>query len=155
MKLSDFTNALKEKKELNFVLPNGSFVPKHFHITEIGLTSKQFIDCGGVVRNENRIVFQLWFADDFNHRLTSDKLVKIINVAKSKFLFSDEWVEFEYQEETIGRYMLDYDGINFLLVPTLTDCLAKDGCGIPEAKIKLNLSNLGEESVCAPGGSCC
>ncbi|MEI7863404.1 MAG: DUF6428 family protein, partial [Planctomycetota bacterium] len=33
------------------MLPDKSFVPAHFHITEVGRVQKDFIDCGGTVRS--------------------------------------------------------------------------------------------------------
>ena len=59
MKLSDFKIHISKVDKVNFQLENGSFLPSHFHITEIGLSNKKFIDCGGVVRNENLISFTL------------------------------------------------------------------------------------------------
>ena len=46
MKLSQFKQHLDTVSALNFVQPNGNFVPNHFHITEAGLTTKHFIDAG-------------------------------------------------------------------------------------------------------------
>jgi hypothetical protein len=38
----------------------------------------------------------------------------------------------------------------------MTDCLAKDKCGIPPSKPKVRLSTLGaEEAACTPGSGCC
>jgi len=34
------------------MLENGTMVPEHFHVTEVGVVTKHFIDCGGTVRNE-------------------------------------------------------------------------------------------------------
>jgi hypothetical protein len=34
---------------------------------------KNFIDCGGKVRNETVVNFQLWNANDFEHRLKPKK----------------------------------------------------------------------------------
>jgi len=63
-------------------------------------------------------------------------------------------IEVEYQGETIGKYGLDYDGYNFLLTTKMTDCLAKENCGIPTEKPKVRLSQL-QNSGCAPGSGCC
>jgi len=52
MKLSDFKKQLSTITDINFVLQNGTVVPKHFHVTEVGQVTKRFIDCGGTVRNE-------------------------------------------------------------------------------------------------------
>ena len=69
MKLSQVKNILKTVEAVNFNLPNGTTVPEHFHVTEVGLITKKFIDCGGTVRNESVVNFQLWDANDFEHRL--------------------------------------------------------------------------------------
>lgn len=157
MKLSTFQEHLKNSNQLNFIQPNGAFIPRHFHITEAGLTTKHFIDCGGTIRNEKTISFQIWEANDFDHRLAPEKLQKIINIASPLFGDEDLEVEVEYQAETIGRYGLDFDGEHFLLLPKQTDCLAKDHCGIPPEKLKVKLSELNnsEKSCCTPGGGCC
>jgi len=36
MRLSNFIEVLNKLEELRFQLPNGEFVPAHFHITEVG-----------------------------------------------------------------------------------------------------------------------
>jgi hypothetical protein len=46
MTLSEIKENLKQLEELQFLLPNGDSVPPHFHVTEIGKITKQFIDCG-------------------------------------------------------------------------------------------------------------
>ena len=156
MKLSQFRNHLNTVSQLNFVQPNGTFVPKHFHITEAGLTTKHFIDCGGTVRTDKTINFQVWVAQDTTHRLEPNKLQKIISLSEKLFGNEDLEIEVEYQTETIGRYGLDIDGENFLLTAKETDCLAKDNCGVPDAKQKLELAQLQtEKSCCAPGRGCC
>ena len=71
MKLSEVKTQLKNLEVLNFQLENGTPVPEHFHVTEVGVISKHFIDCGGVVRNEKVANFQLWDANDFDHRLSN------------------------------------------------------------------------------------
>ena len=154
MKLSEFKAHLAQLSEIIFILPSGSFVPKHFHVTEVGSVDKTFIDCGGTLRKEQKINFQLWEAADFDHRLAPKKLREIIELAEKQLGLTDTEIEVEYQKETIGKYELDFDGSSFLLVNTLTDCLAKEKCGIPEEKEKLKLINLGANQ-CAPGSGCC
>lgn len=154
MKLSEFKAHLAQLSEIIFILPSGSFVPKHFHVTEVGSVDKTFIDCGGTLRKEQKINFQLWEAADFDHRLAPKKLREIIELAEKQLRLNDTEIEVEYQTETIGKYELDFDGSSFLLVNTLTDCLAKEKCGIPEEKEKLKLINLGANQ-CAPGSGCC
>jgi hypothetical protein len=157
MKLSEVKDALNKLDSMVFQLPNHSFVPAHFHITEVGLITKNFIDCGGVVRQEKTINFQLWEANDFEHRLAPSKLLGIIEKSEEIFNFSDLDIEVEYQTETIGKFGLDFDGISFQLTNKQTACLAEDACGIPPSKQKIKLVELGSNSApsCSPGGKCC
>ncbi len=154
MKLSEFKNQLSGLKEIAFQLPNGQLVPEHFHVTEVGKITKHFIDCGGTLRDEEKISFQLWEENDYNHRLHPDKLINIIDLAKDKLSLPDAEIEVEYQGESINKFELDFDGKNFLLVNTQTTCLAKEKCGIPEAKPKVKLSEL-QNSCCTPESGCC
>lgn len=155
MKLSEVKTQLKNLEVLNFQLENGTPVPEHFHVTEVGVISKHFIDCGGVVRNEKVANFQLWDANDFDHRLKPQKLQNIIALSEQKLGMEDLEVEVEYQAETIGKYDLGFNGKNFILQTKETNCLASDKCGIPQEKLKVSLKNLTTENSCTPGSGCC
>ena len=155
MKLSDVKTQLKNLEVLNFQLENGTPVPEHFHVTEVGMISKHFIDCGGVVRNEKVANFQLWDANDFDHRLKPQKLLNIIALSEQKLGMEDLEVEGEYQADAIGKYDLGFNGKNFVLQSKETNCLASDKCGIPQEKLKVSLKNLTTESCCTPGSGCC
>ena len=157
MKLSEIKAILAAAEVVNFKLPTGEFVPEHFHVTEIGLVTKHFIDCGGVERFEKVINFQLWNANDTEHRLKPEKLLNIISLSEKKLGITDLEIEVEYQAETIGKYDLDFNGKDFVLVPKQTACLATDACGIPPAKQKVHLVELQTtpQSCCTPGGGCC
>jgi hypothetical protein len=155
MKLSEIKRHLASLKTIAFQLPNGELVPNHFHVTEVGKITKNFIDCGGTVRNEEVVNFQLWKADDYDHRLHPEKLVHIIELSEKTLNIPDLDIEVEYQGATIGKYGLDFDGTNFLLTTKQTDCLAKDNCGIPEEKPKVKLSNIQEQNSCNPNSGCC
>ncbi len=157
MKLSDVKQHLQKIEEFRIQLPNGSWLPAHFHISEVGISSKHFVDCGGVVRTEQRANFQLYQADDFDHRLLPQKFHKIIEVSEKALNMGNLEVEVEYQGNTIEKYGLEAGEKGFLLTPTFTDCLAKGSCGISEPKEKVSLSSLGEGSsnACAPGSGCC
>lgn len=154
MKLSAFKTILKDKETISFELPNGELVAPHFHVTEVGQIEKKFIDCGGTIRFETVVNFQLWEANDYDHRLHPEKLINIIELSEKQLNLKDEEIEVEYQGTTIGKYYLDYNGKNFTLISTVTDCLAKDNCGIPEEKLKVNLADVGSNS-CTPGSGCC
>lgn len=84
MKLSDIKEILQTLDNVAFQLENGTFVPEHFHVTEVGQITKNFIDCGGVIRTEKVVNFQLWNADDYEHRLKPTKLLNIIKLSEEK-----------------------------------------------------------------------
>ncbi len=155
MKLSAIKTQLEGLPQVNFVLPNGSQVPAHFHVTEVGQVSKKYIDCGGTLREESKVTFQLWEDGDVDHRLAASKLLNIIDLAERLLSIPDLEVEVEYQGDTIGRYGLDFNGTDFLLTATQTDCLAKDKCGIPMEKPKIRLSSIAQGPVCTPNSGCC
>ena len=154
MKLSEIKKQLNSLESVIFQLPNGTFVPEHFHVTEVGLVTKNFIDCGGTVRNETVVNFQLWNANDFEHRLKPKKLLDIISLSEKVLGKEDLEIEVEYQDTTIGKYDLEFNGQNFKLVNKQTACLAQDQCGIPSEKEKIKLSD-SNEPCCAPNGNCC
>ncbi|GAB5563796.1 MAG: DUF6428 family protein [Winogradskyella sp.] len=155
MKLSEIKNKLKALDTIAFQLPNGDLVPSHFHVTEVGKVTKNFIDCGGTIRHEEVVNFQLWEANDYDHRLHPEKLLNIIELSENALSIGDLDIEVEYQGDTIGKYNLDFDGTNFLLVSTKTDCLAKDNCGIPKEKPRIKLSDVQKVNSCIPGTGCC
>lgn len=157
MKLSQVKALLPTLENVTFKLENGSFVPEHFHVTEVGMITKNFIDCGGVIRTEKTVNFQLWNADDFEHRLKPAKLLNIIKLSEEKLGIEDAEIEVEYQSDTIGKYALAFDGTYFILQNKTTACLAQDACGIPSEKVKKNLSELSvnQNASCTPGGGCC
>lgn len=157
MKLSEIKEILPTLNNVVFQLENGDFVPEHFHVTEVGTVTKNFIDCGGTVRNEKTVNFQLWNADDFEHRLKPAKLLGIIRLSEEKLGIEDHEIEVEYQNTTIGRFDLEFNGKNFVLKNKTTACLAQDACGIPPEKQKVKLSDLSPDqaSSCTPGSGCC
>jgi hypothetical protein len=157
MKLSEIKKHLQNAIAVHFTLPSGEMVPEHFHVTEVGLVTKHFIDCGGIERLERVVNFQLWDANDFEHRLKPQKLLHIISLSEQRLGIGDLEIEVEYQAETIGKYGLHFNGNNFVLVPKQTACLAQDSCGIPPSKQKVALNQLQttKESCCTPGSGCC
>ena len=154
MKLEEVKSALAQLDTIAFQLPNGTLVPNHFHVTEVGKITKHFIDCGGTVRHEEVVNFQLWNANDYDHRLHPEKLVNIIALSQKTLDIGNLEVEVEYQGQTIEKFSLDFDGTHFLLTTKQTDCLAKDQCGIPTEKPRVKLSEL-QQTDCAPGSGCC
>ena len=158
MKLSDVKNNLRNLDTIAFELPDGSLVPRHFHVTEVGKISKHFIDCGGTVRTEDVVNFQLWNAHDYDHRLHPEKLLKIIELSENTLGISEDLtVEVEYQGRSIEKFGLDFDGQHFLLSTKQTDCLAKEKCGSPAEKPKVRMIQLqtADSSCCTPDSGCC
>jgi hypothetical protein len=158
MKLSDFKAALKEHEYPIFKLENGKALAPHYHLTELGKITKDYIDCGGNHRQESWLNLQLWEANDYEHRLSSTKLLRIIRKTERQLALSEDFdLEIEYQGSTIGRYTLDREGETFLLKATQTDCLAKDSCGIPDA-ISLPVKELASavsDNCCGSNSTCC
>ncbi len=157
MKLSEIKEILPALENVEFQLENGTFVPEHFHVTEIGQINKNFIDCGGVIRNEKAVNFQLWNANDYEHRLKPGKLLNIIRLSEEKLGIEDAEIEVEYQSNTIGKYDLDFNGNTFVLKNKTTACLAQDACRIPSVEQKKSLSELtpNQSNSCTPNSGCC
>ena len=148
MRLSEIKTALNYLKTIEFVLPNRDAIPAHFHVTEVGLVKKHFIDCGGTVRKEEVINFQLFTATDYDHRLSVEKLQTIIKDSEELLQLPDAEIEVEHQGRTIETYGLAFMNGQFRLTVKQTDCLAKDKCGIP-------ITNQEQSNACTPGSGCC
>ena len=153
MKLSEIKTILSAAETVNFELENGTQVPEHFHVTEVGMVAKHFIDCGGKERIEKTANFQLWDANDFEHRLKPQKLLNIISLSEQLLGMGDLEIEVEYQTNTIGKYNLGFDGKNFILLSKKTACLAIDVCGTSKEMLKPQLKT--NVAACTPGGGCC
>lgn len=154
MKLSEIKNQLNSLEKVVFTLPSGESVPAHFHVTEVGIITKDFIDCGGTVRHDKVANFQLWEADDYDHRLGAQKLLGIIALSEKVLGMEDLDVEVEYQSTTIGKYGIEFQNGAFQLINKQTDCLAKDKCGIPDEKPRIRISTNPTNS-CEPNSGCC
>jgi len=157
MRLSEIKEILTTLDHVEFQLEDGHRVPEHFHVTEIGSVTKHFIDCGGTIRNEKNVSFQLWNANDFEHRLKPAKLLNIIRLSEEKLGIEDDEIEVEYQNTTIGKFDLEFNGKIFVLKNKATACLAQDACIIPAEKLKVNLKELSSEQTacCTPDSGCC
>jgi hypothetical protein len=153
MKLNELKSILATNENVEFELPSGELVETHFHVTEVGQISKHFVDCGGTLRTERVVNFQLWVANDTDHSLKAPKLLKIIDIAENMLGIQNDEIEVEYQQESITKYGLDYNGTHFVLTSKQTACLASDACGIPSDK--LPASKTSGAVSCIPGGGCC
>lgn len=154
MTLEQIKEILPTLENVEFQLEDGTFVPEHFHVTEVGQINKRFIDCGGVIRDESVVNFQLWNADDYEHRLKPGKLLRIIQLSEEKLGIENNEIEVEYQSNTIGKYDLEFNGKVFVLKSKTTTCLSQNACGVPSEKPKKNLAEI-TANTCTPGGGCC
>lgn len=152
MKITEFRTILEENpaKNLSFVLPNGTNIPAHFHITEVGHVQKNFIDCGGTRRSTSSCLLQAWIAaNDEDHALSAGKLASILKLA-GKVLPSDDLpIEVEFEAPYISQFPIDSgdasgESIVFKLGTKHTDCLAKEQCGLES-----------ESSCCSTESGCC
>jgi hypothetical protein len=158
--ITDLIDVLRTGRpdSLRIVLPNGDGVPSHFHVTEVGRVQKDFMDCGGTIRRNVNCQLQLLVATDFEHRLSSGKLLKIVEMSGP--VLGDEPLPLtvEYGQKFAVVYSvqeLDLSGgvLKFTLGYSQTACLAADTCGLPTEMSgqPVSLSTGG----CAPGTGCC
>jgi hypothetical protein len=137
MNLKELISVLADNpdKPLHMMLPDGEHIPEHFHVTEVGLVHKTFVDCGGTKRELKSCVLQVWVANDFDHRLITTKLAKILNMAMPMLGSEELPVEIEYEREDISQFplsgiMVVPAGVLFSLGLKHTTCLAPDKCGV-------------------------
>ena len=137
MNYTELQHILDENREarVSFVLPDGSSVPQHFHVTEVGYVRKDFFDCGGVRRIEEYCALQLWVATDLEHQLVSEKVASILRHTKDVIPREDIEVQVEYQKESLSTYRIDsvqrvFGKLTFQLSVKSTACLAPDQCGV-------------------------
>jgi hypothetical protein len=156
MRLSAIKSELQKATTITFRLPNGELVAPHFHVTEVGKITKHFIDCGGTIRSEEVANFQVWEAQDYDHRLHPEKLLNIIELSEQKLGLTDLEIEVEYQiKDSIGKFGLEFDGTHFQLTSKITNCLAPDHCGIPESQMPKPGKWKAKATSCSPNSGCC
>jgi hypothetical protein len=148
MNIQEFQNLLltSPNLQIKFILPDGTLIPEHFHITEVGRVQKDFIDCGGTLRQIKNCLLQTWVANDVDHRLNAKKLAEIIKLASSILNSENLPVEIEFENKLISQFPIIDFKINeteliFNLGTKHTDCLAKDKCKIDLTVVDNNSCN--------------
>ena len=121
--------------KMHWMLPDKSFVPDHYHITEVGRVQKDFVDCGGTIRSLTSCLLQIWVADDIDHRLQTTTLARIMDIAATVLTGEDPPVEVEYERNSISQYPVagveaTPAGLLFHLGTKHTACLAPEKCGV-------------------------
>ena len=156
---------------LRIVLPNGEAIAPHFHITEVGHVTKNFMDCGGTRRQTESCLLQTWVYSDVDHRLETTKLANILRIAGDVLPSLDLPVEIEHETHVVSQYPVtagSSDGQTLTLSTSLkhTACLAMDLCCAPTASAcatpdatnsvaKADKPRVKAGACCAPGGGCC
>ncbi|MEP3207980.1 MAG: DUF6428 family protein [Maribacter sp.] len=162
MTTNEFLTLLKEhpNKSLLFEYRNGHFVGANYHITEIKNITIDAVDCGAKTDFWKETIIQLWESPkekDKREYMSSYKALGILNkVDAIKPMEKNVEVKFEYSNPnfhtaqlSVHGFDISADQIIMKLAVELTDCKAKDECGVPVA--------VGDEASnsCAPGSGCC
>jgi hypothetical protein len=133
MKLRELQSALQAHSELQprFQLPDGDQIPAHAHITEVGYLTKRYIDCGGVIGQEESVVLQAWVGEDTDHRLTSGRFAKILQLGARVLPNENLHVAVEYDCCVVAQYpIVDVEPtgnyLDILLGSKRTQCLARE-----------------------------
>jgi hypothetical protein len=106
MKLHELQLALEKYPDAHprFVLPDGSYIPAHAHVTEIGHVVKNFIDCGGLAGKEEKVILQTHVGTDTEHRLRADRLAKILELGQRVLPNGELDVDVEYDCCVVAQY---------------------------------------------------
>jgi hypothetical protein len=152
MKLHEFKALLEANRDKQFLLqlPNEKTVPQSFHITEVGLVTKTFIDCGGKVHSLQTCQLQAWIGPDVDHRIEAGKMADILKVSASIVPNDFLYLEIEYEDDIISQYpvaeaVVTDEAVTLVLTTKHTDCLAKELCMVPSTN---------GASCCGPAGCC-
>lgn len=158
MNIPELKARLRAHPELNvrILRPDGTAIPAHYHLTEVGHVAKRFVDCGGKFRASETCVLQTHFGSprDDGHRLTAGKFAMILDLAKPILSTEDLPVEVEYEAGVISQAPLTVVNVeNGVLQLQLgakhTDCLAKEKCGGDDA------CGCADEPAAAEAEACC
>lgn len=171
MNVEQFLSLLEANPDqaLRIVLPDGQTIPAHFHITEVGHVSKNFMDCGGTRRKTESCMLQTWVFLDLHHRLSSSKLANILRMAGDVLPSLDLPVEIEHESGVVSQYPVtagNSDGHTLTLTTGLkhTACLAMDLCCAPATPAAADpitpIATADKPRVkagacCTPSGGCC
>jgi hypothetical protein len=142
LNIADLKRELKKHPAANvrFVLPTAEPIPAHAHVTEVARIDKRFIDCGGTLRNDSVCRLQTWSSDDVDHRLTAEKLAKILDKAAPLLQSEELDVDVEYEIGFVSQFPIasveaSSTEITLRLKERHTACLALDQCKPPKASL--------------------
>ena len=157
MQLNEFKALLQSNRDKAFrlQLPDQSAVPISFHITEVALMHKTYIDCGGTMRESRTCQLQAWVGPDDDHRIASGKMADVLGLA-AKFLADEDLpLEIEYEAATISQYpvagaLVSDEAVTLQLTTKHTACLAPELCIVPSNSLTMATNACG----CGPSGCC-
>lgn len=123
---------------ITVIWPDDEPIEAHFHVTEVGRVQRDFVDCGGKVRQVVTCLLQAWVGDDVDHRITGGKLLKALVHAEPILRGEDLPVEFEYDACNVVQLKVlsaiaEKDRLVIRLGKKQTDCLAKELC-VPSSR---------------------
>jgi hypothetical protein len=151
MKFNELMSALQKFPTAfpRFVLPDGSYIPAHAHITEVGHVIKDFVDCGGLTGKNESVVLQTHVGWDTHHRLKSDRFAKILQLGNRVLPNEELKVEVEYDCCVVSQYPIARikpagKHLDIFLGKRRTQCLARE-----RAKQKTT------QACCAAAANCC
>jgi hypothetical protein len=140
MKLNDLKSALADHPGTvpRFILPDGDHIPAHAHVTEVGHATKNFIDCGGVTGRTETVLLQTHVGDDTEHRLTSERFGKILQLGDRVLPHDDLNVEVEYDCCVVAQYPIaaakpSGQHLDLILERKHTQCLARERADVAAA----------------------
>jgi hypothetical protein len=133
MRFHDLQNALETnpKRFPRFVLPDGDYIPAHAHVTEVGHAVRNFIDCGGLIGKDEKVVLQTHVGNDTDHRLRSDRLAKILRLGNRVIPSANLNVDVEYDCCVVAQYPIaeaipEGEHLNLILQRGRTQCRASE-----------------------------
>jgi len=133
MRLKELQMAIQQHPDTfpRFVLPDGDYVPSPAHVTEVGHVVKNYIDCGGEIGREEKVLLQTHVGSDTEHRLRSDRFGKILQLGQ-RVLPDDELnVEVEYDCCVVAQYPISEvsragEHLDIILQRGRTQCRAQE-----------------------------
>ena len=133
MKLHDLKAVLRQHPNAvpRFILPDGDQIPAHAHVTEVAHEVKNFIDCGGMLGKSEAVVLQTHVMEDTEHRLSSERFAKILDLGDRVLPHDQLDIEVEYDCCVVAQYPIveakpvgNY--LDLILENKQTQCLARE-----------------------------
>lgn len=155
MKFADFSRVLNSSsaQSIEIRFKGAGTLAVHFHVTEVGKVTRDFVDCGGGRRTETTCILQTLVAHDTDHRLSAPKLADILSRTNALEFGDDLQVDVETQGKSIETWRIAtieaaQDRLVLHLEPKRTTCLAPDKCGISDELPMLESPCCGENGCC-------